>query len=87
MRREGGHNAGIVSEPGHPRRSFRVQPARAQGGGYRAPDAWREQAEVVERSWWPHWQQWLADRSSGRVAPPVPPGTLGPAPGRYVLQK
>jgi polyhydroxyalkanoate synthase len=83
----GGHNAGIVSEPGHPRRSFRVQPARAQGGGYRAPDAWREQAEVVEGSWWPHWQQWLADRSSGRVSPPAPPGTLGPAPGRYVLQK
>jgi polyhydroxyalkanoate synthase len=83
----GGHNAGIVSEPGHPRRSFRVQPPQRQGGGYRAPDTWREQAELVEGSWWPHWQRWLAARSSGRVEPPVVRRTLGAAPGRYVLEK
>lgn len=84
----GGHNAGIVSEPGHPRRAYRVQPPLRGADGYRAPDAWREQADLVEGSWWPHWQRWLAARSSGAlVAPPVAREPLEPAPGRYVLEK
>jgi polyhydroxyalkanoate synthase len=84
----GGHNAGIVSEPGHARRGYRVQPPLRRANGYRAPDTWREQADFVEGSWWPHWQRWLAARSSGKpVAPPVARGALAPAPGRYVLDK
>jgi polyhydroxyalkanoate synthase len=84
----GGHNAGIVSEPGHPRRSYRVRPPLAPGNGYRGPDAWRDEAELVEGSWWPHWQRWLAARSSSaRVAPPAAGRALEPAPGRYVLEK
>lgn len=84
----GGHNAGIVSEPGHANRSYRSQPANAAPIGYRSPEEWLSQAERRQGSWWPHWQQWLARHSDrGRVAPP-PMGTgpaLGPAPGQYVL--
>jgi polyhydroxyalkanoate synthase len=83
----GGHNAGIVSEPGHPRRSFRIGTS-GQDDKYVDPDSWLLRGEHREGSWWPTWSDWLAARSSpDRVAPP---GTesqadLGPAPGRYVF--
>ena len=38
----------------------------------------------------PAWQQWLARRSTGRVAPPAMSGTqpqLGDAPGTYVAMR
>jgi polyhydroxyalkanoate synthase len=85
----GGHNAGIVSEPGHPHRHFRIH-TRAHDGGYIDPDRWLEIAPLHEGSWWPVWQAWL-DRHSG--APQKPPNmgsrTFPPlvdAPGTYVLE-
>jgi polyhydroxyalkanoate synthase len=89
----GGHNAGIVSEPGHPGRRFRIG-HRAPGDRYLSPDAWLPQAAVRDGSWWPAWSEWLAAKSTGaRVPPPslgradagLPP--LEPAPGIYVLQR
>jgi len=86
----GGHNAGIVSEPGHPRRSYQVATRRADEP-YIDPDTWQAIAPTYEGSWWPTWQAWLAERSSGRVAPPCPGAPtggyppLGEAPGTYVL--
>lgn len=85
----GGHNAGIVSEPGHAGRSYRIHPAHLSTYGYSSPDEWLRRTDRIEGSWWLHWQQWLAQRSSRQlVAPPfhAPGSTLGPAPGRYVLQ-
>jgi polyhydroxyalkanoate synthase len=82
----GGHNAGIVSEPGHARRfRFRI---RQKGEHYMSPDEWFETTPVQQGSWWPCWQQWLADRSTGEVVPPpMGKGTvLGDAPGSYVLE-
>jgi poly[(R)-3-hydroxyalkanoate] polymerase subunit PhaC len=35
----GGHNAGIVSEPGHPHRHFRIR-VRDAGGHTLGPDEW-----------------------------------------------
>jgi polyhydroxyalkanoate synthase len=87
----GGHNAGIVSEPGHKGRSYRIshRPADAQ---YASPDSWRDAAKVEQGSWWPEWAAWLARQSRGRAAPP-PLGAkdkgypiLEAAPGSYVLQ-
>ena len=83
----GGHNAGIVSEPGHHHRSYRHLPLR-QRNGYLAPEAWLAGSSRSEGSWWPHWQQWLAARSTPQqVEPPALAAdpALGPAPGRYVL--
>ncbi len=87
----GGHNAGIVSEPGHPRRHYRwaLHPG---GRPYTDPDHWVPLAQAEEGSWWPRWARWLESKGSGqRVAPPAcgsvshPP--LDNAPGEYVLQR
>lgn len=86
----GGHNAGIVSPPGHPRRHFHLL-RRPAGQPYRAPDDWLAIAPDLPGSWWPAWQAWLAEQSGPRSEPPplgsaaCPP--LGDAPGTYVLEK
>jgi len=88
----GGHNAGIVSEPGHPHRSYQVA-TRPAGASYTPPDTWVATTPVHEGSWWPTWESWLADRSGGRGAPP-PMGApehgypaLAEAPGSYVHER
>jgi polyhydroxyalkanoate synthase len=88
----GGHNAGIVSEPGHPGRHFQIL-CRDHGGQYLGPDEWRLQAEQREGSWWPAWIEWLAARSETKTRPPPSFGAsehgypvLGDAPGRYVYE-
>ncbi|HEX6018318.1 MAG TPA: alpha/beta fold hydrolase, partial [Burkholderiaceae bacterium] len=59
----GGHNAGIVSGPVHPKRRHRV---RTQLGG-QAPlpaDEWFATTEAKPGSWWPTWAEWLKAHSS-----------------------
>lgn len=87
----GGHNAGIVSEPGHPRRSYQVGTQTAQMP-YRDPDSWVDDTPVTDGSWWPEWAAWLERHSGGKIAAPESDGSLaggadlGPAPGTYVLE-
>jgi polyhydroxyalkanoate synthase len=88
----GGHNAGIVSEPGHPHRSYRIG-SRRDHEAYLDPETWAAGAERREGSWWPAWWSWLEKHSGTPVPPPsmgaadqgCPP--LADAPGTYVLQK
>jgi polyhydroxyalkanoate synthase len=88
---KGGHNTGILSEPGHKNRHYRIS-HRPAGGLYVGPDGWLAQAEQVPGSWWPEWAKWLATHGGGLVAPRamgapqsgLPP--LAAAPGSYVLQ-
>jgi len=86
----GGHNAGVVSEPGHPNRSYQIA-TRQSHSNYLGPDAWKATASRAEGSWWPEWQRWLAARSSGRARPPTMGAPargyapLADAPGQYVL--
>ncbi|MGZ9096820.1 MAG: PHA/PHB synthase family protein [Micavibrio sp.] len=83
----GGHNAGIVSEPGHKGRSYRIH-EKEPADHYVSPNHWLETAEQREGSWWPAWHKWLVGQSSKEKIPPTPMGkTLCPAPGTYVLQK
>jgi polyhydroxyalkanoate synthase len=88
----GGHNAGIVSEPGHPHRSFQCVTRRA-GAPYVDPDRWAAETPTEEGSWWPRWEAWLSRRSRGRGAPPgmgAPSRGYRPlsdAPGTYVLER
>ncbi|WP_454720837.1 MULTISPECIES: PHA/PHB synthase family protein [Cupriavidus] len=82
----GGHNAGIVSEPGHAGRRYRVA-TRDTLAPYASPEHFLANATRHEGSWWPCWQAWLASHSSGRVAARDPaPGALADAPGSYVLE-
>jgi polyhydroxyalkanoate synthase len=55
----GGHNAGIVSEPGHANRSYQVA-CRTSNERYLDPEAWEAATPAQEGSWWPAWQHWLA---------------------------
>jgi polyhydroxyalkanoate synthase subunit PhaC len=86
----GGHNAGIVSEPGHPGRSFRMNTKNAH---YVDPERFWNEAPRKVGSWWPEWITWLKDHSGMPTAPPsmgAPPARLPPlgdAPGTYVLQQ
>ncbi len=88
----GGHNAGIVSEPGHKHRHFRLR-ERLPGERYIGPDEWARIAAVEEGSWWPVWAAWLGERS-GTPEPPPRMGApdhgypvLEAAPGTYVLER
>lgn len=83
---KGGHNTGILSEPGHPRRHYRVGNRKA-GAHYQGAKRWLAAHEPQSGSWWPEWARWLAEKSGNRVAPPEMKATgLGKAPGSYVLQ-
>ncbi|BDI04269.1 PHA/PHB synthase family protein [Sphaerotilus microaerophilus] len=81
----GGHNAGIVSEPGHARRHYRILTTPASSP-WMAPDAWEQAAVRHEGSWWEAWNDWLKARSRGTVQPRTIPSeaVLDAAPGRYV---
>ena len=88
----GGHNAGIVSEPGHPRRQYQIA-MNGLSAKHKSPDEWLAATPVTEGSWWPAWSAWLAERSGPRGAAPqigAPEHGLAPlmdAPGRYVLME
>jgi polyhydroxyalkanoate synthase len=87
----GGHNSGIVNQPGKPRSRY-LWSHRPAGAFYVGPDDWLAEAEPRQGSWWPEWKGWLADKSSGQAPPPgigapelgLP--VLGAAPGTYVFQ-
>ena len=82
----GGHNAGIVSEPGRPRRSYQIA-ATEDGNGWTGPDEWEASAPVREGSWWEAMDAWLKERSGKPVAPPTidPAHVLCDAPGENVM--
>ncbi len=87
----GGHNAGIVSGPVHPKRRHRML-TWSNARDALSPDAWLVRAPLFAGSWWPAWQRWLAGHSAGRQQPARRVGArrgsagakLGDAPGSYV---
>ena len=87
-----GHNAGIVSEPGHAGRSFRVN-TKSISDHYLDPERFLAEVRRQDGSWWPQWTAWLSERSSPPAALPsmgapqagYPP--LEDAPGAFVLAR
>jgi len=79
---ESGHIAGIISPPGgrHGHWENPELPDR--------PEQWFEDADLIESSWWPVWEEWVAEHSGGFVPAREPGGqSLQPiedAPGSYV---
>ena len=88
----GGHNAGIVAGPVHPRRHYRTR-TRRLADPHLAPEDWMEAATKLDGSWWPAWQRWLVAHSSGKTKPPAMGapskgyGVIEDAPGQYVRQR
>jgi len=87
----GGHNVGVINEPGHSHRSYQMATSH-KGERYVDPDTWQAQTPRQEGSWWPAWQEWLVEHSGERVSPPAmgaPKKRYKPlmdAPGSYVFQ-
>ena len=89
----GGHNTGIVSEPGHANRHYDIA-TRQTDDRYVDAVTWRSRAARKEGSWWPQWVSWLVAHSDlQRTAPPgvgAPArgiNALCPAPGTFVLPR
>ena len=87
----GGHNAGIVSEPGHPHRHYRVATKTAHDH-YVRPRRVAPDDAVKDGSWWPEWVAWLDTRSGAaarrrRWASAGGDVPLCDAPGTYVLER
>lgn len=88
----GGHNAGIVSEPGHEGREFHIR-TTGEDDNHMSPEAWQAAAERQDGSWWPALVDWLDQRSGKPVKPPkqgtdkAPFQAIETAPGSYVFQR
>ena len=81
----GGHNGGVLSEPGHKGRHFRVRQKDEQGP-YLSAEDWFDACDPQSGSWWDHWTDWLADRSQSEIPSSTRPETaICAAPGTYVF--
>jgi polyhydroxyalkanoate synthase subunit PhaC len=87
---KGGHNGGVLSEPGHSGRHYRIG-FRHAGAHYIGPDAWLADHEPRPGSWWPEWSDWLSAHSGPGTEPPAMGGPakryppIVAAPGTYVF--
>ena len=80
----GGHNGGMLSEPGHKGRHFRSGNKSEGDRHITAPD-WCDRHIPQDGSWWPHWATWLKKQSGDLADPRATLVTaLDAAPGRYV---
>ncbi|SFC55773.1 PHA/PHB synthase family protein [Tropicimonas isoalkanivorans] len=89
----GGHNSGVVSEPGHRGRSFRIG-TREPDAFYQDPDTWLAGADSRDGSWWLAWADFLRAKGTGQAMSPPAMGApdeglkpLCAAPGSYVYQR
>ncbi|WP_299692158.1 alpha/beta fold hydrolase [uncultured Tateyamaria sp.] len=80
----GGHNGGILSEPGHKGRHFRVG-HKTEGDSHMTAPKWYETYAAQDGSWWPQWTAWLQNHSSPQKRIKAPKRVLGAAPGTYVF--
>jgi polyhydroxyalkanoate synthase len=86
----GGHNAGIISEPGRRGRDYRVRTKRDLEL-HLDSEEWLRKTQRRQGSWWPEWFRWLGDRSGPWIAARPIGGSqralpaLADSPGVYVL--
>jgi polyhydroxyalkanoate synthase len=82
-----GHVAGIVNPAAKKRRHYWTNTAAAPDA-----DAWFAGAAQRAGSWWPHWSNWVREKSGSKRPAPAALGNtrfpvVEPAPGRYVKEK
>jgi polyhydroxyalkanoate synthase subunit PhaC len=81
-----GHLQSLLNPPTNPKASFVTGLAKAPNA-----DAFLAQGEKKSGSWWPHWREWLSERSGEEVPAPAKVGddrhpAGAPAPGTYVFE-
>ncbi len=81
-----GHIAGVINPPAANKYAHWTNESLPP-----SPDAWLEGATQHAGSWWPRWNDWVAQFAEGKV-PARQPGAgslkpLGEAPGGYVAQR
>ena len=79
-----GHVAGVVNPASRGKRNYWVNPNLGA-----EPDDRLAEAQGIPGSWWPDWNRWLKERSTGIKAAPAKLGNrtyqpIEPAPGRYI---
>ena len=79
----GGHNAGILSEPGHAGRHFKMHSTKSLQPRL-TPSDWLGEARSHDGSWWEQWSTWLQGDGATRRASALKSG-LCDAPGEYVM--
>ncbi|NIO40198.1 MAG: alpha/beta fold hydrolase, partial [Burkholderiales bacterium] len=84
-----GHVAGIINPAEANKRQYWVKGNNVLPV---EPGDWLARAREIDGSWWPHWMDWLQNRSGKNVSPRKTSGnrTYGvvePAPGRYVRER
>jgi polyhydroxyalkanoate synthase len=84
-----GHLQSLINPPGSNRSFFVAGPADVDD-----PLQWAQLAEPNRQcgSWWPHWRDWIKERSGVLTNVRTEHGSrkfrpLGPAPGRYVIDR
>ena len=84
-----GHLQSLINPPESNKSFFAAGPADVID-----PLQWAQRAEPTRQggSWWPHWRGWIKERSGALTAAPTKLGSrkfkpLGPAPGRYVIER
>ncbi|MGE0852305.1 MAG: PHA/PHB synthase family protein [Hyphomicrobiaceae bacterium] len=80
-----GHIAGVINPPDKSKYQYWINDKKAA-----TLEAWIEGATEHPGSWWPHYAEWLAKHSGGKVPARTPGATLGTiedAPGSYVKVK
>jgi polyhydroxyalkanoate synthase len=81
-----GHIASLVNPPTNSTQSYDSgEPTQS------TPEEWIAATTKQDGSWWPHYVDWLAQRSADKTPAPQTPGSahyppLGAAPGEYVLE-
>jgi polyhydroxyalkanoate synthase len=81
----GGHNAGIISDPGRKSAGYQIMTMSCEDR-YVDPDEWAASAPRKDGLWWPEWTAWLATYSAEPVPPPSMGAVLCDAPGTYIFQ-
>jgi polyhydroxyalkanoate synthase len=81
-----GHIAGVVNPPAANKYNHWTNTMAKKHP--KNPDEWLANAEMRPGSWWPEWQQWVADFGDGKVAARQPGSgklkAIEDAPGSYV---
>jgi polyhydroxyalkanoate synthase subunit PhaC len=81
-----GHIQTMVCPPGQSKSRYWVGPEPGPDA-----DAWVEQAEERQGTWWEHWLEWILERSGDEKQAPKKPGNrkhpaITEAPGTYVFE-